>query len=898
LKEAFSSRDPRLGWLAGGGALLVPTRRLAFHLRDLLDAEAVRAGLRVWPTADVLTWPDLIERLFRRDRDESPDPPRWLTPAASRLLWDATIRADADSLDLLSISGIASLAHRAWQRMHEYEIPLSALDAAPTAELAAFARWAATYRQRLDESSCVEIATAPLALEPLALQNLKLALTGFDALTPQQTRFIDAARARGAHLPVLPPPELTPRVECRVCSHGEAEYDAAARWAAQQLDSAPAARVAIVVNGLDAERDRVRRCLDRVLSPVLGQTGGPLPGAVAFSIAAGRPLSAWPIASAALETLATFVQLSTGEPVAALLREPYLVASGDEATARAMLEAQLRRSVRPDVSLESLQSRAERSRCPLLALALRDALDRRAAWPSRATPSAWSREFSSLLGALGWPGVAMDSAEHQARERWLEALAELGSCDAIAGSVPAHEALRLLRLIVDSTQFEPEQTSAAVLVIDPQTCAGMRFDALWCCGLDAGRWPAPAVPDPFLPWDWQRARQLPGTTAEACEREAARTFARLGRSAARVVFSRPQTERDAELLPSPLLSGIETLTASPSEWNVPTLTRTLFDARPVLEQLADTRFPGLADGAMLRGGAAVLAHQSACAFRAQAEHRLHARALEQPTTGIDAATRGVLVHEVLERLWLRLRTSGALVAMDATSTAELVGSTIDEVVAPLRRTRDAAYLRVLALEASWLHTRVLELFSIDRQRAPFEVIACERSVELALEGVRLQLKLDRIDRLASGALAVIDYKTSSRTEPSSWAGERPALPQLPAYALAIGVDDVAAVAFAALRAGDTRYEGFARDAALWPGLRTPGAVRGKVSEFESWETMIALWERRIGTLMRELREGVATLAYDRRTACAYCHLGTLCRVAEVDVLDDEFELVADARDAE
>jgi len=220
------------------------------------------------------------------------------------------------------------------------------------------------------------------------------------------------------------------------------------------------------------------------------------------------------------------------------------------------------------------------------------------------------------------------------------------------------------------------------------------------------------------------------------------------------------------------------------------------------------------------------------------------------------------------------------------------------VVAPLKRMHDVAYLQLLALEARWLRARVLDLFAIDRERAAFEVVDCEKPVELALEGIRLQLKLDRVDRLASGDLAVVDYKTSSQTEPTSWTGERPAMPQLPAYALAIGPENVGAVAFAALRVGDTRYHGLVRDVRSWPGLRTPGAGKGRVSEFVTWETMIALWWRRIGALMRELREGVATLAYDPANACARCHLGTLCRVAEVDASDDEFELVQDVGDAE
>jgi hypothetical protein len=43
--------------------------------------------------------------------------------------------------------------------------------------------------------------------------------------------------------------------------------------------------------------------------------------------------------------------------------------------------------------------------------------------------------------------------------------------------------------------------------------------------------------------------------------------------------------------------------------------------------------------------------QSACPFRAQAEFRLGARALEEPEIGVAASERGDLVHTVRARIW-------------------------------------------------------------------------------------------------------------------------------------------------------------------------------------------------------------------------------------------------------
>ncbi len=48
------------------------------------------------------------------------------------------------------------------------------------------------------------------------------------------------------------------------------------------------------------------------------------------------------------------------------------------------------------------------------------------------------------------------------------------------------------------------------------------------------------------------------------------------------------------------------------------------------------------------------------------------------------------------------------------------------------------------------------------------------------------MRIDRIDEMPDGSLAVIDYKTSASVpSPSSWLGDRPSDPQLPLYALAV-----------------------------------------------------------------------------------------------------------------
>jgi len=413
----------------------------------------------------------------------------------------------------------------------------------------------------------------------------------------------------------------------------------------------------------------------------------------------------------------------------------------------------------------------------------------------------------------------------------------------------------------------------------------VQYDGIWVSGLHAEVFPQPVQPDPFLPLPAQVAAGIPAAGAAGRLAQARALLAAWQRGADELVLSTPLYSEDLQLLPSPLLAGAALEPpAQPLRWLPARLHRA-----GLTESLIDATGRPWSAARPLPRGTKSLDLQNQCPFRAYAELRLGSTRRESLEPGIAPNRRGELLHAALQKLWEQLRDSRSLAALSDTALEALIARSVEQAAQALaraagRRRRQRAFSETqldmfvemapaLARECRRAARLIRRLCECERERAPFSVQALESDAELTLAGARLRMRIDRVDALASGGRAILDYKSGRRVS-ADWYGERPAHPQLLAYSEALG-EEVVALATVSVNAREVRFEGLARSPRLLPAVK---AVR-PAGAADAWAEQRRAWRAILTGLIRGFLAGEAAVD-PRPGACDYCHVIDICRISE------------------
>jgi probable DNA repair protein len=884
--------DPLLAAAARGATLVTPNKRLAREIVSAHDRAMHAAGATAWPAARVLPWPAFVGELWQQALDAGLAlPPLRLDAGQAAHLWQRIVADSLGGAPLLDAVAAAALAAEAWERSHAYGEGGDSWRgfAAGGPEVESFVRWAQAFARETRRQGALDLARAPDAIAAVATQlpgvsRLDVAWVGFVEESPQQRRLLAALACAGARVVRVDgdePPRVA-RGRLYAATSPRDELANALAWARAVATDDPQAQVGIVVHDLPQRRAQVAAMADDLLCPGLqwpGRERAPRP----YDISTGGALGDVPLVAAALSLIALAHGPIDAARAATLVRSRYLPGDPAQRAARAALERGWREQGQRRFTLGALAHAVGHADA---ALSSRWRAPPRGIVPARGSPREFTDAWRRWLELAGWcDGIALDAAELAARGAWSELLAAFVRLTAVAPRMTRDEALAALGDAAQAQIFEPQAPLARIRILGVLEAAGLSFDAVWIAGLSAAAWPRAPEPNPLLPIEWQRLRELPRATAARELAYARALTARLDASAPQVVFSYATTVDGHGNPPSPLIAHLPPLAAA---WPAPApAAHAAFAARAALEQVADERAPPWPAAAPLRGGATLIEAQSACPFQAMARFRLRAEGWPDAYAGLAPTERGKLVHAAFAAFWRDVRDQRTLLALDAQALDERIA----RAVATGRGALDDALWHALPPVVAAVETGHVErlmrqwLDGVDRVRPPFAVAQTELGVQLTLAGHALALRIDRLDDLGEGRTAVIDYKTGLAVAPERWFDERPQGPQLGLYAMALGeAANVAALAYAQLKPGRVKAIGIADAAATWPGLPAPEALRRTtVAGWRDAQQQLAV---SIGSLAQAAHDGDARVLPREPGVCRACALKSLCRTAAVDDGED------------
>lgn len=401
---------------------------------------------------------------------------------------------------------------------------------------------------------------------------------------------------------------------------------------------------------------------------------------------------------------------------------------------------------------------------------------------------------AALAGDEAWRGAAGRAAADL-----LADLEEQAAAGPAPVSLPALAAI--LRQLMDEIAVRPPQGGHPRLAIYGQIEARLQSaDLMVLAGLNEGVWPGIPAPDPWLAPRIRAELGLPGL-----ERRigiAAHDFGQ-GLGAPAVLITRARRDARSPTIASRLWLRLEALAGANFQRADALIGWARALDRP--DAVRPAPRPGPSPPAALRPQRIAVTQVDRLAadpFAFYAARILDLSPLEMPDADPSAAWRGSAVHAALEG-WAK--EDGCAPGRLAPRVAALFD---DPAAHPLLR---ALWQPRLMAAVGWIEDQVAQMRAAGR-----EVAAAEGSGEATIAGVRLHGRFDRIDRLADGTLAIVDYKTGKAPSTASVAA---------GFSLQLGLIGAIAEAggFAGLtgRAGAFEYWSLARHKNAFGSISSP-----------------------------------------------------------------------------
>ena len=870
---------------------LTVNARLARWLLLEHDEQKRKAGENAWQTPPILPLLSWLRDVWLASWPEK----YLLSELQCEKIWEEIINQDSARLDLLHLQGVASQTSKAFSLLHEYRLPRDKKLYEQTDESKAFLKWIRQFESRLSS------ALAPCMLMDAVRNSMQegeiliphsLRIRGFEEQSPQLKYFLNFLREKGTRVDFLSPvpsPEILAQrmeklndknVNVEEYENRQGEAEACACWVRSIFQ--PGKRIGIVVPELEKYRTLLKRELAAELVPetIFSLDEEDLP----FNISLAPPLSQEPMIKLALNLLSVKTSNVPVSTFLSIIQSPFFGFAFPPTREISDLERNLRKKRVLSIPLDRFHSIC--GSVPQVDQ-LVESLKSWTLNNSKLMPEKWAKELSDFLKTTGWPGKVAPgtdkqsvlSKRHQGFEAWKDCLNQLCSLNQILGPINRLEVLNHLTHITRSKPFQSKTPEHSIQVIGLLESSGMQFDYLWVMGCHHEALPAHPEPNPFIPYEIRNKYSIPRSNPQRELKFTEQSLTRLLMAAPDVHFSYPLHEGDMDLEMSPLLKRF------PKDKKAPYLSNRIKDqvrAMNQLEKFTEPAFLQVTDSEKnqygtqgISSGYALLKDQVDCPFRAFARHRLNSQRTPVAEIDFDNLDRGNLIHKALELFWDKTRNRKNLSNLSHGILEKRIEECVQEALKLCsQRTTGQTQFNKLEIERN---VRLIHdwLLNIERERPDFQVLHNEEDVSINLCGIKLSLRIDRIDEIPGKGLLLIDYKTGREAKPAEWFAEKIRAPQLPLYATA---QPPVGLAYGHLTLGKPEFKG------------TADLPLGKLKNYDfakdtgcsTWKELLSYWKNNLNRVADEFLQGNnQVLPVNKGEPCLHCEFNSLCRIQEI-----------------
>lgn len=826
---------------------------------------------------------------------------RVLSSFEAKMIWESLLNKKLDNA-LLNPSTTAKQLEQAWHLFQEYT-NLEALSINfINAETQLFIQLQADYQNWLNKHNLTDKSL----LQKNRLQQLRAGvgglpkefiLHGFDSLAPFMQQWQDIIIDRGCLVSFAKPSVKASKQSYFVARNLQDEAQQVANWAMQKIAELKTKkplsdiRIGIVAPNLNEVLFATQWAIEEKLCDLgcqpLSQERGWL------NISLGKSLAQVSLVKNALLTLDIFANPDKTvryDDWSNWLLSPY---TQDNFSLRHELDVQLRKLQWSSFKWTSLISSKQIKNFPK---AMRNCLTEQAKIKlnTKLNLTEFVEKSFALLENLHWAksqaNGALSSVEFQQKRTFLMHLSSFKTFHIMPDKQSFHSWLSLFKSYISEQVHQAESgVVQPIQLLGMLEAGGQSFDALWVMGLNDEAWPRVPSPNPFLPLEVQRNAHLPMPRCDA-EREldyAETLMTRFVHSAKEIVWSYAKQKNAQTLMASPLLN-VNLGLLNPQKYD--SLAQLSWQAKSSIEWLEDCQAPQVPLGSIAPGGTGVLAAQNVCPLMAFMDYRLGTKyGIETVEDGLQSTSLGSLVHKVLERFWLDIKSHTELLKISDENLTAKVDDLITHEMESLQQRFDDNYL---ALEKHRILELLLSWFELEKQRNSFEVIENELESLIEVGGIQFKIKIDRIDKVDS-ELLIIDYKTG-KAKLSELYNAKMSAPQLAIYLYGIESlnKKVAGLGYGILHSDDgVKISVILDEAERLCNKKTKGlsfVMFDKLAEkpgFEysrfQWKDFLTQLKLEVKKLAESVQHGEAVMMFEDEKDIAYAGCLLALRVPEV-----------------